>query len=182
MVNIYIIADTHFGHEATWKVFKRLDGTPLRPFTSTVEMDEAMVERWNAKVRPQDHVYHLGDVVIAKPHLQTVAKLNGHKRLVRGNHDIYKTHEYIKAGFGEIYGCRVFADMILSHIPIHPDSLTKRFHCNVHGHLHIGDYPDPRYLCVSVEHTDYAPLHIDEVRERIKQKVARLESDGPYNG
>lgn len=56
MTNRFVISDTHFGHTNAWEKFKREDGSPLRPFTSTEEMNETMVERWNAKVGPNDVV------------------------------------------------------------------------------------------------------------------------------
>ena len=42
MPTTFLISDTHFGHEKTCTVFKREDGSPLRPFASAEEMDEAM--------------------------------------------------------------------------------------------------------------------------------------------
>jgi len=190
MSNRFVISDTHFGHTNSWEKFKLPNGDPLRPFTSTEEMDETMVERWNAVVRPQDTVYHLGDVVINRKSLHHVKRLNGKNRLVRGNHDIFKDSDYREVGFESLYGVRVFVDkFILSHIPLHPDCVTDRFRVNVHGHLHANEvmeltlqvtgddiYPyeeeriDPRYLCVSVEHTDYRPLSFDEVDAKIKKR------------
>ena len=200
MSNRFVISDTHFGHTNSWEKFKLPNGDPLRPFTSTEEMDETMVERWNAVVRPQDTVYHLGDVVINRKSLHHVKRLNGKKRLVRGNHDIFKDADYRDAGFDSLYGVRVFVDkFILSHIPLHPDSVTERFRVNVHGHLHANeitrkivtkpfaqvgqrdviDQIDPRYLCVSVEHTNYEPLSFDEVEARIKNRWQKTGYDGP---
>ncbi len=190
-VNRFVISDTHFGHTNSWEKFKLADGSPLRPFTSTEEMDETMIERWNAKVKPQDTVYHLGDVVINKKYLHLVSRLNGRKILIRGNHDIFGDDDYYNVGFEQIHGVRVFVDkFILSHIPLHPDCVTERFKVNVHGHLHANeitrkivtkpfapvgqqeviDQIDPRYLCVSVEHTNYEPLHFDEVQARIDKR------------
>jgi calcineurin-like phosphoesterase family protein len=200
-VNRFVISDTHFGHTNSWEKFKLADGSPLRPFTSTEEMDETMIERWNAKVKPGDTVYHLGDVVINKKSLHLVSRLNGRKILIRGNHDIFKDDDYREVGFEQIHGVRVFVDkFILSHIPLHPDCVTERFKVNVHGHLHaneitrqvrlsdkdewfdrgkmtdlVFDEIDPRYLCVSVEHTNYEPLSFEEVDARIK---ARWEETG----
>jgi calcineurin-like phosphoesterase family protein len=204
MANRFVISDTHFGHTNSWEKFKLPDGSPLRPFTSNEEMDETMIERWNAKVKPEDTVYHLGDVVINRRHLHLVKRLNGKKRLVRGNHDIFKDKDYYEVGFDSLYGVRVFTDkFILSHIPLHPDSITDRFKVNVHGHLHAnevmwdkercvyrgGHYdedvyesyrePDPRYLCVSVEHTNYEPLSFEEVGERIAKRWAEAGYTGP---
>src|ERR1019366_2244498 len=98
--------------------------------------------------------------------------------LVRGNHDIFSTDLYLQAGFDEIYGVRVFDDMILSHVPLHPDCVTKRFNVNVHGHEHCNYFDDPRYLCVSVEQTNYGPLPIETVRARIKKHKEDCEANG----
>ena len=200
MANKFVISDTHFGHTNSWEKFKLPDGSPLRPFTSNEEMDETMIQRWNAKVKPEDTVYHLGDVVINRKHLHLVKRLNGKKRLIRGNHDIFKDKDYYEVGFDSLYGVRVFTDkFILSHIPLHPDSITDRFKVNVHGHLHANevtrkivtkpfapvgqqdviDQIDPRYLCVSVEHTNYEPLSFEEVDARIAKRWAETGYEGP---
>ena len=190
MSNRFVISDTHFGHTNSWAKFKLPNGDPLRPFTSTEEMDEAMVERWNAVVGPHDTVYHLGDVVINRKSLHHVKRLNGKKRLIRGNHDIFKDQDYRDAGFESLYGVRVFVDkFILSHIPLHPECVTDRFRVNVHGHLHANEVMrglsyrevDPRYLCVCVEHTNYTPLSFDEVEARIKARWEATGYVGPEN-
>ncbi len=200
-VNRFVISDTHFGHTNSWEKFKLKDGSPLRPFTSTEEMDETMIERWNAKVKPTDTIYHLGDVVINKKYLNLVSRLNGRKILIRGNHDIFKDEEYREVGFEQIHGVRVFVDkFILSHIPLHPDCITDRFKVNVHGHLHANEIMwdtykdmgkidrhthtrlhviDPRYLCVSVERTNYEPLHFDEVQALIDKRWEETGYTGP---
>lgn len=95
----FVISDTHFGHESCWAKFKLPNGDPMRPFASTEEMDETLVDNWNKTVHPKDTVYHLGDVVIARRHLQTVKRLNGKLRLIRGNHDMFKDKDYYEAGF-----------------------------------------------------------------------------------
>lgn len=165
MRKIFISSDPHFGHENAWKLFKGVDGNPLRPFSSTEEMNEVMIARHNAVVKPEDHWYCLGDVVINKKFLHLINRLNGHKRLVMGNHDIYDNKMYYEAGFEKIMAVRVFDGMILTHIPIHSESIA-RFGINVHGHLHGNVVNDPRYLCVSVEQINYTPIGFDEVRAR----------------
>jgi calcineurin-like phosphoesterase family protein len=175
MARIWVVSDTHFGH-ANILNFKRDDGTPLRVFQHIHEHDEYLIARWNERVKPEDHVYHLGDVAINRRHLSLISRLMGHKRLVRGNHDIFKTKEYLDAGFDEIYGVRVFrpndqqgkTGLVLSHIPLHPSSV-QRWARNVHGHTHArvvldeNGHPDPRYICVSVEQTGYAPVLLDKL-------------------
>jgi calcineurin-like phosphoesterase family protein len=180
----FLTSDTHFGHAGVCR-FTRSDGvTKLRPWDDPHEMDEEMVSRWNDRVRPNDKVYHLGDVVINRRSLPTLARLNGDKVLIRGNHDIFRDDEYRKY-FRELRAYHVLSGMILSHIPIHPESLG-RFGVNIHGHLHerrvmktgatipFGDGTftpheiDTRYHCVCVEQTDYTPILFEDVIKRIE--------------
>ena len=178
MPSVFLVSDTHFGHKGVCH-FTRNDGvTKLRPFDTPEEMDEFMVEAWNAKVKPNDKVYHLGDVVINRRSLPIMDRLNGDKVLIRGNHDIFKDEDYRKY-FRELRAYHVMNGMILSHIPIHTESLG-RFGVNIHGHLHANrvmrdlavcgrlDVVDVRYHNVCVEMTDFAPILFEEVIARIK--------------
>ena len=166
----FLVSDTHFGHLGVC-YFMRADGvTKLRPWDTPEEMDEEMVKRWNDRVRPKDKVYHLGDVVINRKALQILARLNGDKVLIRGNHDIFKDEDYCQY-FRSIRAYHVLNGMILSHIPIHTDSLG-RFGVNIHGHLHSNRVMkdgviDVRYHCVCVEQTDFAPILLEDVNKRI---------------
>ena len=186
MPAVFLVSDTHFGHAGVCR-FMRNDGvTKLRPWDDPEEMDEFMIRAWNERVRPNDKVYHLGDVVINRRALVTLGRLNGDKVLIRGNHDIFKDDEYRKY-FRELRAYHVMNGMILSHIPIHSDSLG-RFGTNIHGHLHAnrvmtevwGEYKiDPRYHCVCVEATDFAPILFEDVIKRI---IAEGGSVGFQNG
>ena len=170
MQQSFVIADTHFSHFGVCK-FLRKDGSKLRPFDTIEEMDEELVKRWNAKVRPCDKVYHLGDVAINKRGLDVLDRLNGFKILIKGNHDIFKLKDYSKY-FKDIRAYDVKNGIIMSHIPIHSGS-KGRYKLNIHGHLHSNQVmkrnwyfkkaPDPFYVCVSVEQTDYAPVALDEL-------------------
>ena len=168
MANIFVISDNHFGHAGILG-FKREDSSPLRDFSCVEEMDQHMIDCWNSVVRPQDHVYNLGDVAMKKQYITTVAQCHGHKRLVRGNHDIFPTKEYLKY-FDEIYGIRVLDGMIFTHIPIHPESLG-RFQANVHGHTH-GSPPGKfgeKYINVSVEAVDYTPVALEDLKKAVRK-------------
>jgi len=178
MPAVFLVSDTHFGHAGVCR-FTRNDGvTKLRPWDDPAEMDEAMIKSWNERVRPNDKVYHLGDVVINRKALKTLARLNGDKVLIRGNHDIFRDDEY-REYFRELRAYHVMNGMILSHIPIHPESLG-RFGTNIHGHLHANRVMtrdlfsdqlsiDVRYHCVCVEQTpDFAPILFEDVIRRIE--------------
>lgn len=174
--DIWFISDTHFGHKNIL-TFKDKHGKPLREFDSVEQMDEHMIQQWNNVVKEHDKVYHLGDISMSKHHLgYYFDRLKGQKRLVRGNHDVAKTKEYMKY-FKDVYGCRTWGrDFIATHIPIHPDSVG-RWKVNLHGHLHAhvvelpNRKPDPRYVNVSVEQLDdYTPMHLDELKKIIKDR------------
>lgn len=183
----FLVSDTHFGHAGVCR-FLRKDGvTKLRPWDDPEEMDEFMVKAWNERVRPNDKVYHLGDVVINRKALKILDRLNGDKVLIKGNHDIFKLSDYTPY-FRDIRGYHVMNGCILSHVPVHVESLG-RFGCNIHGHLHehrvmrrtwMGrKVIDPRYFNVSVEQIDYAPILLEDVFKRIVAEGGRV---GTWNG
>ena len=199
MPSVFLVSDTHFGHAGVCR-FTRNDGvTKLRPWDNADEMDEAMVESWNERVRPNDKVYHLGDVVINRKALKIMSRLNGDKVLIRGNHDIFKDTDY-REHFRELRAYHVMNGMILSHIPVHVESLG-RFGVNIHGHLHANrvkkirgvnaqtgellysDEIDPRYHNVSVEQLpDFAPILFEDVIKRIEAEggtVGFRNGNGP---
>lgn len=168
-MELWFTSDTHFGHRNILK-FLRPDGvTPMRGFVSVEEMDETLVQRWNEVVRPADHIYHLGDVAMKRPNLKIVERLKGHKRLIFGNHDIYDYTAYTEVGFKKLMSYRVLDEMIFSHIPLHPAS-RGRFRGNVHGHIHTNGDMGPGYLNICVEVTNYRPLALSEIRERLHAK------------
>ena len=82
MDNIWVTSDLHLMHSKSflWQP---------RGFSSTEEMCEAIVERWNSVVDKGDIVYNLGDIALsdtdaAIPYLQ---RLNGYQVWLKGNHD-----------------------------------------------------------------------------------------------
>lgn len=52
-------------------------------------MDEIIIQRWNEVVKPEDTVYHLGDIALGPidKSLSKITRLNGHKIAILGNHD-----------------------------------------------------------------------------------------------
>jgi len=174
MANIFFCSDHHFYHQNIL-TFKRDDGTPLREFQDVNHMNEIMVQRHNERVRPGDKVYFLGDVTMSRnaKGLEILGRMNGEKVLIKGNHDLCKPQQYLEY-FKDIRGSHQFDGMILTHIPIHPDSLA-RWGVNVHGHLHyqvvrlpLSQIPDRRYYNVSMERINYTPISLEEIKKQVR--------------
>lgn len=138
-------------------------------------MDEHMIEQHNSVVRPNDKVYFLGDLTFSKKNMHLISRLNGDKILIKGNHDTLPISEYLPY-FRDIRAIHQFHGMILSHIPIHPDSI-RRWGANVHGHTHdlnvmtgFGTQKDERYICVCMEQINYTPISLEDVKKKIQAR------------
>lgn len=106
---LWFTSDTHFSHS-------RIIEYCNRPFGNVEEMNQAIVDRFNSVIQPEDTLYHLGDVALGKmdESLSWVNKINGHKILLAGNHDRlwpwFKGqnhemwhHKYVEAGFEAVH-------------------------------------------------------------------------------
>lgn len=78
----WTISDTHFQNE---NIIKYCD----RPFKDASQQTEALIERWNMNVAPEDVVIVCGDFIMGSPDgmRDILEQLNGSIILVRGNHD-----------------------------------------------------------------------------------------------
>lgn len=159
----WFISDTHFQHEN----IIRFNG---ENFSSSEERDELLIENWNKRVKPGDLVYHLGDVFFGSKETfpKLWARLAGSKRLIVGNHDDIK---YLSSGnfFKKVAMWKIWndRDIIFSHVPLHPDTLTERLVrpqlLNVHGHTHLNGSPGGPYRSVCVELNNYSPVNLEEL-------------------
>lgn len=133
---IFYIADLHFGHANIIKYDNR-------PFRTVTGMNETLIENWNKAVSKNDTVYILGDLCWDKeskwPSL--LARLNGNKVLIRGNHDPKHMKAETKRFFQDIKDYKEIDDngrkVILSHypIPFHKDDYNERT-LMLYGHVH----------------------------------------------
>jgi calcineurin-like phosphoesterase family protein len=78
----WFTADLHLGH-------RNIIDYCNRPFATVEQMNETIVARWNERVAPEDTAWLLGDVAMGRldKTLPLLARLNGRKYLVAGNHD-----------------------------------------------------------------------------------------------
>lgn len=151
MSQIYFTSDLHFSHAniARFCPQFRLTGVSLK------EMDDYMIKCWNAVVQPEDVVYNLGDVSLARDlsRVESVlCRLNGQHHLILGNHD--GLIERNKEDF--LYGCKedghpIFSSiqnylelklsqldnkLVLFHYPIHEWNGCHKGWYHLYGHLH----------------------------------------------
>lgn len=173
MSEIYFISDTHFSHQNILK-FKSSDDKLIRGsmFSSIEDHDETIIKNWNDMVKPQDKIYHLGDVFFgSQERFNSIhRRLNGQKRLLPGNHDPIKflsgknplnSQHY----FQKIQLWRLFKDhnFIATHVPVHETTFRTSVDYNVHGHVHENSLESINYINISLENTNYKPVHIDEL-------------------
>ena len=173
----FLTSDTHYCHENILK-FTDSNGNLIRGnrFSKISEMNEAMFNGWSETIRENDTVYHLGDVAFGRTYyddlnfIDTFRSLPGKKILIAGNHDdiLWITKEKL---FDEIHVCKELREQnfLLTHLPVHPSSLRMNKHgekkTNIHGHIHQAKSPTKAHRNVSVEWTDYKPIHVDEVMD-----------------
>lgn len=171
----FLISDLHLGHNNVYKFTHQNSNQRIRQWADNSEDgDRILMERWNSVVGKTDKVYVLGDVAISRKAIGLIAKFNGHKILIRGNHDIYKLNDYTPY-FDDVRGSHKLDNFILSHIPIHPESLARWTQGNIHGHLHSNRVmrrtwygkmiEDKRYINVSVEQLNGYPINFEKIKK-----------------
>lgn len=167
---IFFTADLHLGHENIIKFENR-------PFDSIIEMNETLINNFNEVVKQNDIVYILGDLTyrIKKQEAdELIARLNGKKVLVLGNHDIkydpdlfeeicnYKELKYNKVKF------------CLMHFPIRSWNKMEYGSIHLHGHEHNKrEYnqkmkkDNVRCFDVGVDANNYYPVSLKQIFEYI---------------
>ena len=139
---IYFTSDLHLGHA---NIIKHCN----RPFSSVEEMDEVLIENWNAKVTNADTVHILGDLMFRnkRPPEEYLSRLKGKKHLVVGNHDkAWMKKVDLSRWFESVEMMRFFSDgqrkITECHYPMidYINSLVprgtitaQRYHCTEEG-------------------------------------------------
>ena len=167
----WFISDTHFFHANMLK-FVDDQGHRIRKFNSLDEMHETIAQNWNALVKDEDYVYHLGDVTFQyhQPFRQLMKRLKGKKRLHLGNHDRVHKQSPLLDVFEKIMLWHGFKEynFTTTHMPMIKGTFRDG-DFNVHGHTHEHILDDPHYINVCVETRNYTPVHLDTIIEEIKR-------------
>lgn len=134
-MNLYI-SDLHFGH-------RNVINFDHRPFFDVEEMDRVMIQLWNARVQPADHVYVIGDFCYRNEKSADwyLRQLRGHKHLIVGNHDGKLLENEKAMDFFESVDKMMHIEdngnhICLCHYPIADWYKSRRGSWHIYGHIH----------------------------------------------
>ena len=184
MSKVFVVSDWHFNHnvEFVWGA---------RGFKSVDEMNEAIIERHNSIVSPEDDIYVLGDNClgggtseILAANKSLIERLNGKLHFIYGNHDtntrieMYKTLSNCKEviGWATMLKYKKY-HFYLSHFPTMVANLeTKSLReevLNLYGHTHQTNkfYKDiPMMYHVGLDSSNCYPTNLDDIIEAMHEK------------
>lgn len=171
----WVISDQHFGHK---NIIKYSD----RPYSDVLDMTEKMIESHNSVVRDCDKVIVVGDFAFLRDDIanEILRRLNGHKMLIVGNHDLDRDYNIKKLNFDN----KIFSgyinyrgvEFVLTHYP-YPVKQENVF--NIHGHVHNNDHEfvdSMWHFNVSCEVINYTPVDLDYLVEQAKTRITSSEA------
>jgi calcineurin-like phosphoesterase family protein len=162
---IYFSADFHFSHANILKYCNR-------PFKDFMEMDEVLLQNLSI-IQPEDTLYFLGDFTMKgedylKWFEKTIAKINGRKILILGNHDKLKPFKYVEFGFESVHTSLVLNNLFfLAHDPALLAAMPKEY-VMLCGHVHElfkvkQDAQNRTVVNVGVDVWNYKPVSLEEI-------------------
>ncbi len=165
----YYIADSHFFHG---NLNTKMDN---RGFQSVEEMNEYMLQKWNAKVRKNDDVVILGDLSWGKAEEtnELLERLHGRLYLIQGNHDRFlKNKDYNASRFRWIKPYEELQDnkrkVVLCHYPI----------MCYNGQYRVDENGNPKaYMLYGHVHDTFDQRLIERFQD-ITRKSVRENADG----
>lgn len=177
---IYYTSDSHYFHKNILKYAGR-------PFENVDAMNRALVERWNAVVKPEDTVWHLGDFALGgqEKNIRTIVpQLNGTIHLVLGNHD--DPEAVAAAGqFASVQNAAHIYDgndsVYLHHYACRVWPKSHRGGFMLFGHSHAELPPIARSLDVGVDAWDYTPTTMTQIKRRLAE-AGLLDIFTPHHG
>jgi len=149
----YFTGDTHFFHTNIIRYTHR-------PFKSVKHMNMELIRKWNERVKPEDVVFHLGDLCFKHKVNDFRKILNGTLILIKGNHDS---------------GNSIIEDMTIRlggryfHLVHRPQDACSEY--NLVGHIHkkwkIKRAGNKILVNVGVDVWDYTPISIEDINANI---------------
>ena len=182
----YYIADTHFGHH-------NIINMANRPFQCVQDMEDALIEKWNRKVKDNDEIYIIGDLFYQHDHIDSIlSRLNGKKHLITGNHESkWLTHQY-RPYFQSIQSSLEIVDqnhtIYMCHYPMVCYPKQSRAYM-IHGHIHndtLFDYwcvllKRARILNAGVDINHFEPVTLNELIENNTLYKSQVKESYPMH-
>lgn len=133
MAKLYVVSDTHIDGK-----MKQLgNGSHIHWRYDDPDYTERLLNNWRNKVKPEDTVIHVGDVIgndrYTHAYGNIIRELPGYKILVRGNHDGGKIEKWHSC-FQEVHNTYVHKNIVFCHYPVNPIEFGAEY--SVYGHLH----------------------------------------------
>lgn len=182
MSNIWFTSDLHFCHNKSFLY-------EPRGFKNINEHNEVIIQNWNSLIQSDDIIYHLGDVMLNDDEqgLRCLQRLNGHIRMIRGNHD--SDNRLLK--FASCFNVESVGDwsmmikdgkqsIYLSHFPTITsnydiDKPLKARILNLCGHTHAQDpfcdWDKGLIYHVELDAHDNKPVALEDVMKDIRKKL-----------
>jgi calcineurin-like phosphoesterase family protein len=182
--NSWWTSDLHIDH-------KNIIQYSNRPWTFEQQREE-IITRWNSRVKPMDHVYHLGDFVFTgkkgfNKTLEIINELNGLITFIKGNHcndtlwklieDANIPHVVDICDYKEItVVCQPEDEkeisrkqkVIMCHYPFETWNLAHHGSWHLHGHCHGSLPPRGKRLDVGIDnHPDFQIFSFAEIKEHM---------------
>jgi calcineurin-like phosphoesterase family protein len=153
--NIWVIADTHFGHTKLVEWGHRPEG-----------FEELILSNLKKYVKENDTLIHLGDVELGR--VEDLSPYGRVRILIKGNHDSRTDNKYYDMGFTAVcsgllfdrFGKRIY----FSH---EPQEISEDIDFNIYGHTHgKGEVLSKKHIPIFYEGSDYKPHKLrDLIRE-----------------
>ena len=174
---VWFTSDTHFGDPRILRIDKR-------PYPDLATHDAALIAAWNAVVRPEDNVWHLGDFALG-PSAERIAEilgsLSGTKHLIIGNNDGAGTLQ--AHGWASIaHYAEISVDarrLVLCHYAFRTWNGIGRGAINLHGHSHNKLKPIPRQYDVGVDAQGPAPISLADILVSRRRRTTQWVSVEP---
>lgn len=185
---ILFTSDTHFGHA-------NIIEYSSRPFASVDAMDAQLILNWNRVVKPQDEVYHLGDIFLCNAGKASSIRqqLNGRIYLILGNHDknidklpgaFVWTKDYYRLKIQDPSAPDGRQEVVLLHYAMRVWSKSHHgsFHAYGHSHGELSDDPYSLSMDVGVDSIaklngktpdSYRPVTYEEFKSLLLKKTKK---------
>lgn len=190
MKNIWFTSDTHYGHKnivkgtTSWNTLDpNSSHQSLRDFDTVEEHNATLIHNFNSIVKPEDVVWHLGDVAFGghaniKVFLDALNCKN--INLVFGNHDqhiepidspyraLFQSCQYVKQfsmNVNRKYGIVGKQKFFLSHYSHQVWNQSHHGTIHLFGHSHNSLPGIGRSMDVGVDTNNLYPYHLDEIME-----------------